>query len=352
MNKKEYTITILQGDGIGPEVVNESIKVLKSLSIKYGYQFKLLYEYIGAISIEKFGIPLTNKAIETASKSDAILLGSVGDDKYNCNNKVKPEDGLLQLRKAMKVYCNIRPVKIYNKLIDKSFIKSEFIQNVDFIIYRELTGGIYFGNKKYDNNEAYDECIYTSDEIKRITCLAFEHAKKRKKHLTLVDKANVLATSKLWRKIVSQYSKLYHDVSVNYMLVDNAAMQIISNPSQFDIILTDNMFGDILSDEASTIVGSLGLLPSSSIGSKTPIYEPIHGSFPQAKGKNIANPIGSILSLSMMLKYLQLEYASNLILTAVNKAIDCNIVTKDINNNNFCTTSEFGDFICNYINNI
>ncbi|UOF94286.1 MAG: 3-isopropylmalate dehydrogenase [Bacteroides sp.] len=352
MKNNEYLITVLKGDGIGPEVIDESLKVLNAICNVFNYNLKFQYEYIGGNAIEKFGISLPKKTIDNSLKSNAILLGSIGDPKYNINCNDTPENGLLKLRSVMGTYCNIRPIKIYNNLAEKSCIKHNLIKNVDFIIYRELTGGIYFGEKKYDKEYAYDTCTYTYNEIERISHIAFRNAFKRKKQITLIDKANVLSTSKLWRNVVSNIAeKYYSDIKVNYMFIDNAAMQMIINPQQFDIILTDNMFGDILSDEASALVGSLGLLPSSSIGNNIAIYEPVHGSYPEAAGKNIANPIGSILSAAMMLYDFKLYKGYNAILSSVQNSIDNNIVTQDINSNSSYMTYDIGDYISNYIIN-
>ena len=291
-------IAVIEGDGIGPEVTRQSVKVLDAIAEKFGHEFNYSYCLMGAISIDKTGTPLPQETIDICLDSDAILFGAIGHPKYDNDPtaKVRPEQGLLGLRKALQLFANIRPVSTYPSLHHLSPLKTKNIEGVDFVIYRELTGGIYFGKKETnaEGNYAVDECCYSTPEIERIAHLAFQAAQKRRKKLTLVDKANVLETSRLWRKVVKEIATQYSDVELNFLFVDNAAMQIILNPKQFDVILTENMFGDIISDEASVISGSLGLLPSASVGNRTSLFEPIHGSYPQAAGKDIANPIGSI----------------------------------------------------------
>ena len=308
---------------------------------------------MGAVAINKTGDPLPNETIESCLESDAILFGAIGHPKYDNdpNAKVRPEQGLLKLRKSLQLFANIRPVTTYSSLHHLSPLKTKNIKDVDFVIYRELTGGIYFGKKELseDGNQAVDECTYNVEEIERITHLAFQAAKQRKKHLTLVDKANVLETSRLWRKVVQGMCAQYPDVVVDYLFVDNAAMQIILNPKQFDVILTENMFGDIISDEASVISGSLGLLPSASIGKGAALFEPIHGSYPQAAGKDIANPMGSILSAAMLLEHLKMKDEAALVKQAVEWTLVNGFVTKDIDNVNFYFTSTLGELICDYI---
>ncbi len=288
--------------------------------------------------------------------SDAILFGAIGHPKYDNDPtaKVRPEQGLLKLRKSLQLYANIRPITTYSSLHHLSPLKSKNLEGVDFIIFRELTGGIYFGKKELaeDGTQASDDCVYSRQEIERIAHLAFQYAQKpeRRKKLTLVDKANVLETSRLWRKVVQEIAPQYPDVTVNYMFVDNAAMQIILNPRQFDIILTENMFGDIISDEASVISGSLGLLPSASVGAGgLALFEPIHGSYPQAAGKDIANPIGSILSAAMMLEYLGMKDEAGLVREAVDWTLQYSFVTKDIDPVNFYFTSTIGELVSDYV---
>jgi 3-isopropylmalate dehydrogenase len=283
------------------------------------------------------------------------LFGAIGHPKYDNDPsaKVRPEQGLLKLRKELGLFANIRPVTTYAPLHHLSPLKNNRLEHVDFIILRELTGGIYFGKKQLseDKTWASDDCVYSKDEIERIAHLAFAYAKKRKKIITLVDKANVLETSRLWRKVVQELSGEYPDVKVDYMFVDNAAMQLILNPKQFDVILTENMFGDIISDEASVISGSLGLLPSASIGNNLALFEPIHGSYPQAAGKNIANPVGSILSAAMMLDRFQLTAEAELIREAIDWTLINGFVTKDIDPINNYSTSTIGELVSDYVEN-
>ncbi|QIK16485.1 3-isopropylmalate dehydrogenase [Blattabacterium sp. DPU] len=345
-------ISVIEGDGVGPEVIKQTIKVLNSIAIKYGHDFHYKNILAGSKAIEKLGDPMPKETIDNCLKSDAVLFGCVGDPKYDHNPiGMRPEDGLLKLRKKMNLYCNIRPVVVFPKL-NKSPIKKKLLNKVDFIIYRELTGGIYFGKKgRYKNGEeAYDYCTYSKTEIERIGEMAFKASLHRKKKVTLVDKANVLETSRLWREVIKKISLDYPDVHLDFLYVDHASMQIIMNPKKFDIILTDNMFGDILSDESSVLTSSLGLLPSASIGNCKCMFEPIHGSFPQAKGKNIANPLGCILSGSMMLEYFGMYQEKNILEKAVKNSIEKKICTPDIIDSKLSsTTEEVGDYIEKYI---
>ena len=351
MNK---TIAVIPGDGIGPEVTQQSVKILNALAERFNHHFNYNYCLMGAVAIDKTGNPLPDETIEVCLNSDAILFGAIGHPKYDNDPtaKVRPEQGLLKIRKTLQLFANIRPVTTYQSLQHLSPLKSKQLEDVDFIIYRELTGGIYFGKKEINEEQtiASDLCTYTKPEIERIAHLAFKAAQSRRKKLTLVDKANVLETSRLWRKTVQELAASYADVKVDYMFVDNAAMQIIVNPKQFDVILTENMFGDILSDEASVISGSLGLLPSASIGNSSALFEPIHGSYPQATGKDIANPLGSILSTAMMLDYFNLQEEANLVRKAVEWTVEHGIVTKDLDPVNFYFMSTIGDLIIDYIN--
>ncbi|MBI3138886.1 MAG: 3-isopropylmalate dehydrogenase [Sphingobacteriales bacterium] len=350
MKKK---IAVIEGDGIGPEVTKQAIRVLNAIAESFHHEFEYSYCLMGADAIDKTGHPLPDETIETCLNSDAILFGAIGHPKYDNDPtaKVRPEQGLLKLRKSLQLYANIRPVSTYSSLFHLSPLKSKNIEGVDFVIYRELTGGIYFGKKETsaDGNLASDDCSYSREEIERIAHLAFQHAQKRKKKLTLVDKANVLETSRLWRKVVQELAAQYPEVIVDYMFVDNASMQIIVNPKQFDVILTENMFGDILSDEASVISGSLGLLPSASIGKGSALFEPIHGSYPQAAGKDIANPIGSILSAAMLLDHLEMKEEAQLVRDAVNWTLLNSFVTKDIDPVNFYFTSTIGELISDFV---
>jgi len=350
MNKK---IAVIPGDGIGPEVTNQSVKVLDAVAKRFGHQFDYHYVVMGAIAIDQTGNPLPDATIDTCLQADAILFGAIGDPKYDNNPAatVRPEQGLLKLRKVLQLYANIRPIDTYKALQHMSPLKAKQLENVDFVIFRELTGGIYFGKKELqaDGTIAVDECTYSTEEIERISHLAFQYAQKRKKKLTLVDKANVLETSRLWRKVVQQLSHQYPDISVDYMFVDNAAMQIILNPAQFDVVLTENMFGDIISDEASVLSGSLGLLPSASVGNTVALFEPIHGSYPQAAGKDIANPLGSILSAAMLLDHFGLLQEAVAVRKAVEWTLINGFVSKDIDPVNNYSTTAIGDLIADHI---
>ncbi|RKS98138.1 3-isopropylmalate dehydrogenase [Chryseobacterium defluvii] len=353
MNKNYFKLAVLPGDGIGPEVINESIKILDAISESFGYQFEYSYGLMGAEAIYKTGNPLPDETLKICKESDAVLFGAIGDPAFDNNPdaKVRPEQGLLRLRKELGLFANIRPLKTYPSLIEKSPLKREIIEGTDIQIFRELVSGIYFGEKYTDEEGqyAYDNCKYSREEIIPIVHMAFREAQKRRKKLTLVDKANVLDTSRLWRKICQEISAEYPDVTLDFMFVDNAAMQLILNPKQFDVIVTENMFGDIISDEASVIGGSIGLLPSASIGESNALFEPIHGSYPQAKGKGIANPIASILSTAMMLDYLHLEHAAHKLKESVEHAIENKYVTVDLNADLHYSTSEVGSFIADYI---
>lgn len=348
-----FNIAVILGDGIGPEVTQQSIRVLDSLAEQFGHEFSYRYCLMGADAIDKTGSPLPDETVDICMDSDAILFGAIGHPKYDNDPtaKVRPEQGLLKLRKSLQLFANIRPVSTYPALHHLSPLKEKQLEDVDFVVYRELTGGIYFGEKKVnaDYTEASDLCIYTRVEIERISHLAFQAAQQRKKKLTLVDKANVLESSRLWRKVVQEIAGEYKDVAVDYMFVDNAAMQIIVNPKQFDVLLTENMFGDILSDESSVISGSLGLLPSASVGNTTALFEPIHGSYPQAAGKDIANPLGSILSAAMMLDHFKLFEEAKIIREAVAWTLSNGFVTKDIDPINSYFTSTIGELIADYV---
>ncbi|HZE82966.1 MAG TPA: 3-isopropylmalate dehydrogenase [Puia sp.] len=346
-------IVVIEGDGIGPEVTRQAIKVLNSIAEHGGHEFSYKYCLMGADAIDKTGNPLPDETIEAALNSDAILFGAIGHPKYDNDPtaKVRPEQGLLKLRKSLQLFANIRPITTYPSLQFLSPLKAKNLEGVDFIIFRELTGGIYFGKKQLseDGNEASDDCVYSREEIERIAHLAFQKAQQRRKKLTLVDKANVLETSRLWRKVVQSIAPSYPDVKVDFLFVDNAAMQIIVNPRQFDVMLTENMIGGILSDEASVITGSLGLLPSASIGKGAALFEPIHGSYPQAAGKDIANPLGSILSAAMLLDHFGLYKEANRIREAANWTLENSFVTKDIDPINFYFTSTIGELISDYV---
>ncbi|MBI2430540.1 MAG: 3-isopropylmalate dehydrogenase [Candidatus Levybacteria bacterium] len=349
MRKK---IAVLPGDGVGPEVVEQALKVLKKVSTKFHHEFLFKNALIGASAIDKTRSPLPDETLNLCKSSDAILFGAIGDPKYDNNPtlKVRPEQGLLKLRKSLGLYANIRPIRVFEKLKAKSPLKETILDGVDFVVIRELIGGIYFGERgRTENGDAFDTSTYSKEGIIRVAKFAFELARKRNKQVTLVDKANVLETSRLWRETVEELAKKYPDITVEFMFIDNAAMQIIKKPSSFDVILTENMFGDILTDEASVITGSIGMLPSASIGEKTSLYEPIHGSYPKAKGTNTANPIGTILSAAMMLDLsFGLTKEAKAIENAVEKAINQGYGTKDISDNPL-STSEIGDKIVSLI---
>ena len=346
MKKK---IAVLPGDGIGPEVIKQAKKVLDGVALKFDHEFEYEYALVGADAINKTGSPLPENTIEICRQADAVLFGAIGDPTYDNNPKakVRPEQGLLQLRKSLGLYANIRPVKLFDSLADRSPLKEERITGTDLIVYRELTGGIYFGEKgrSKEGTSAYDVCEYSVNEIVRVAVMAFDAAMRRRKKLTLVDKANVLETSRLWRETVQDLSKNYPEVEVEYLYVDNAAMQIIQRPNQFDVILTENMFGDIISDEASVITGSIGLLSSASVGDQTSLFEPIHGSYPEAAGKDIANPIATILSVALMLESFELYREANAIRNAVNRSISQGLVTPDLDPISHVTCSKAGDVI-------
>lgn len=353
----KFTIAVLPGDGIGPEVTNQAKKALDAIADVYNHIFIYKEAQMGACAIDATGNPLPDETIAVCEKADAILFGAIGHPKYDNDPtaKVRPEQGLLRLRKELGLFCNVRPVKAYEQLIKNSPLKTEIISGTDISIYRELTGGIYFGVKEIseDGKTAFDGCSYSVDEISRITHLAFKAAQTRRKKLTLVDKANVLETSRLWRKTVTEIAKDYTDVALDFLFVDNAAMQMILNPTEFDVILTENLFGDIISDEASVIGGSIGLLASSSVGHKNALFEPIHGSFPQATGKDIANPLASILSAAMLLEHLGLHEEAKTIEAAVEKSLVLGITTEDLKKKDAfaASTSKVGDFIADYITN-
>ncbi len=348
-------ITVIEGDGIGPEVTAQSVKILNAIGKRYNHDFKYDYQLMGAIAIDKTGNPLPDETIGSCLNSDAVLFGAIGHPKYDNDPtaKVRPEQGLLKIRKSLQLFANIRPVTTYKPLHHLSPLKAKLLEHVDFVIFRELTGGIYFGKKELNETGtvALDECTYSVEEIERVAHLAFQTAQIRRKKLTLVDKANVLESSRLWRKVVQQIATQYADVVVDYMFVDNASMQIILNPKQFDVILTENMFGDIISDEASVLAGSLGLLPSASVGKGAALFEPIHGSYPQAAGKDIANPIGSILSAALLLEHLKMNDEAALVREAVQWTLEHKFVSKDIDPINFYFTSAIGDLIADYISN-
>ncbi len=343
-------IAVLAGDGIGPEVVKQALKTLKSIEKKFNHTFEFKEALIGAAAIDAVGNPYPDTTHELCLNSDAILFGAIGHPKYDNdpNAKVRPEQGLLKMRQALGLYANVRPIKTFSALADASPLKKEIVEGVDFVVMRELISGIYFGEprgRSENGQKAFDTCVYTKEEILRITEKAFQFAAQRRKKVTLLDKANVLATSRLWRETVTEYAKNFPDIQLECNFIDSAAMHVIQNPRQYDIILTENLFGDIISDEASVITGSLGILPSASIGVLTSVYEPIHGSYPQAAGKNIANPMATILSAAMMMEYsFELMDEAKAIENAVESALNEGIATPDIAGCNK-STEEVGDYI-------
>lgn len=350
----KLNLAILPGDGIGPEIIEQAMKVVKAVAKKYNHELTYEYGLTGAVAIDKVGDPYPAETHDLCMKSDAVLFGAIGDPKYDNNPKapVRPEQGLLAMRKKLGLYANIRPVETFESLLHKSPLRRELVEDADFVCIRELTGGIYFGEKgRLDNgNTAFDTNTYTRMEIERILELSYQFAAKRNKKLTVVDKANVLETSRLWREIAQEMAPNYPDIKTEFMFVDNAAMQIIQWPKNFDVMVTENMFGDILTDEASVITGSLGLLPSASIGIHTSVFEPIHGSYPQAAGKDIANPVATILSAAMMFEYaFELMEEGKAIREAVAASLKEGYVTEDIAESTSYKTSQVGDWIADYI---
>lgn len=350
-------LAVLPGDGIGPEIIEQAVKAVNAVCEKFNHKVEYTYAVVGAAAIDETGNPYPEHTHQVCMESDAVLFGAIGDPRFDNNPKakVRPEQGLLEMRKKLGLYANIRPVTTFSSLIHRSPLRQELVEGADFVCIRELTGGIYFGRpqgRSEDGKTAFDSCVYTKDEIIRICKLGFEYAMNRSKKLTVVDKANVLATSRLWRETVQEMAPSYPAVEVEYMFVDNAAMKLIQQPKHFDVIVTENMFGDILTDEASVITGSLGLLPSASIGIHTSLFEPIHGSYPQAAGKDIANPLATILSAAMMFEYaFNLKAEGKMIRDAVARSIETGFVTEDIAEGNAPAhgTKEVGDFIASTI---
>ena len=342
----DFKIAVLAGDGIGPEISVQGVEVMSAVCEKFGHKVSYEYAICGANAIDEVGDPFPEETYQACKNADAVLFSAVGDPKFDNDPtaKVRPEQGLLAMRKKLGLFANIRPVQ-------KSPLRAELVENADFICIRELTGGMYFGEKYQDNDKAYDTNYYTRPEIERILKVAFEYAMKRRKHLTVVDKANVLASSRLWRQIAQEMAPQYPEVTTDYMFVDNAAMKMIQEPAFFDVMVTENTFGDILTDEGSVISGSMGLLPSASTGESTPVFEPIHGSWPQAKGLNIANPLAQILSVAMLFEYFDLKEEGALIRKAVDASLDENVRTPEIQVAGGAKygTKEVGQWIVDYI---
>ena len=351
----EIRIALLPGDGIGPEIISEAVKVLDRVAERFGHRITYRRAQVGAAAIDATGDPYPEETHRICQTSDAVLFGAIGDPKYDNDptSKVRPEQGLLRMRKSLGLFANLRPVTLFESLVDRSPLRPE-VRGTDFICVRELTGGLYFGRpqgRDEDGRRAFDTCSYTVEEIDRVLHVAFRLAMSRRRRLTVVDKANVLETSRLWRERAQQVSKEYPEVKVDYMFVDNAAMQLIRQPAHFDVIVTENMFGDILTDEASVISGSLGMLASASVGAEVALFEPIHGSYPQAAGRNIANPMATILSAAMLLEHLGLEAEGAAVREAVNTALEAGVVTEDlVREGGRCySTSEVGDYVAAHV---
>lgn len=347
----KMNIAVLAGDGIGPEVVDQALKVVKAIGQKFDHDMSFTEAVTGAVAIEQVGDPYPEDTHKVCMDADAVLFGAIGHPKFDNDPsaKVRPEQGLLRMRKMLGLYANIRPTLVFPSLLHKSPLRRELIENADFVCIRELTGGIYFGDKGRNEtgDKAWDVCEYTKPEVERIVRLAYEYAQRRRKKLTVIDKANVLETSRLWREVAQVLEKEFSDVETEYLFVDAAAMRIIQWPEGFDVVVTENMFGDIISDEASVISGSMGLMPSASIGVHTSVFEPIHGSYPQAAGLNIANPIGTVLSAAMMFEYaFSLKEEAQVIKDIVDKSLAAGIVTEDIaEDGKAYSTSEVGDWL-------
>ena len=346
-------IAILEGDGIGPEIMKQGVAVLNAIAAKCGHEFQYEEALVGACAIEACGDAYPAATHEVCMRSDAVLFAAVGDLKYDNDPtlKMRPETGLLAMRKQLGLFANVRPVATFDCLLHKSPLKEELLRGADFVVIRELTGGMYFGEKYQDNDKAYDTNVYTRPEVERILKVAFEMAMTRRKHLTVVDKANVLASSRLWRQIAKEMEPQYPEVTTDYMFIDNASMRVLTEPRFFDVIVTENTFGDILTDETSCITGSMGLQPSSSLGEHTPLFEPVHGSWPQAAGQNLANPLAQILSAAMLLEHFGLDKEGALIRQAVTASLDANVRTPEIQveGGTQYGTKEVGQWIVDYI---
>lgn len=349
----KLNIAVLAGDGIGPEISKQGVAVMAAVCKKFGHEVNFTEALVGAAAIDAVGDPFPDDTYNICKEADAVLFSSVGDPKFdnNPNATVRPEQGLLAMRKKLGLFANIRPVQTFDCLIHKSPLKDELVRGADFICIRELTGGMYFGEKKEGDDFAYDTNAYSRAEVERILKVAYAYAERRRKHLTVVDKANVLASSRLWRKVAQEMAPQHPDVTTDFMYVDNASMRMIQEPTFFDVMVTENTFGDILTDEGSCITGSMGLLPSASTGESTPVFEPIHGSWPQVKGLNIANPLAQILSVAMLFEYFNLTNEGTLIRQAVDASLDANVRTPEIQveGDPKYGTKEVGEWIVNWI---
>lgn len=348
-------IAVLPGDGIGPEIMKQGVAVLDAIAQKCGHEFVYEEAICGAHAIEAVGDPYPDSTHEVCMRADAVLFAAVGDLKYDNNPtaKVRPETGLLAMRKRLGLFANVRPVATFDCLLHKSPLKEDLLRGANFVVIRELTGGMYFGEKYQDNDRAYDTNVYTRPEVERILRVAFEMAMTRRRHLTVVDKANVLASSRLWRQIAKEMEPQWPEVKTDYMFIDNASMRVLTEPRFFDVIVTENTFGDILTDETSCITGSMGLQPSSSLGEHTPLFEPVHGSWPQAAGQNLANPVAQILSAAMLLEYFGLTAEGRLVRDAVDASLAAGVRTPEIQveGGQHYGTREVGQWIADYIRN-
>ncbi len=351
--KAPKRIVLLPGDGIGPEVIGQAVKVLQAIGERFEHEWDFAEGLIGHAALQKTGSALPEETLELCQKADAILFGASGSPefRFQVDGTPRPEDGILQLRKAMGLYANLRPVKLFEELHYLSPLKEELLEGVDFLVIRELTGGIYFGERGWREGQAtaYDTCVYSLVEVERIARFAFEYARERRRHLTLVDKANVLETSRLWRKTVLEMQADYPDVEVDYLYADHMAMELLLKPSAFDVILTSNLVGDILSEEAAVITGSLGLMPSASMGGATALFEPVHGTWPKAAGKDIANPIAAIASVALMLEYFKLPNESEAVWQALSEVLRKGIGTPDIRPRIPSSCSQVGDMVAHMV---
>ena len=347
-------IAILPGDGIGPEIMKQGVAVMDAIARKFNHQFTYEEAICGAHAIDLVGDPYPEATHQVCMRADAVLFAAVGDLRFDNDPTapVRPEQGLLAMRKKLGLYANVRPVATFPCLLHKSPLKDELLRGADFVVIRELTGGMYFGEKYQDNDRAYDTDIYTRPEIERILRVAFDMARQRRQHLTVVDKANVLASSRLWHQIAKEMEPQWPDVKTDYMFIDNASMRVLTEPRFFDVIVTENTFGDILTDETSCITGSMGLQPSSSLGEHTPLFEPVHGSWPQAAGQNLANPLAQILSAAMLLEHFGLNDEGALVRQAVDASLEQNVRTPEIQveGGPHYGTREVGQWIVDYIN--
>lgn len=348
-----FNIALLPGDGIGPEISRQGVAVMDAVCARFGHTVEYHYAPVGADAIDKCGDPFPESTYEICAAATAVLFSAVGDPKYDRDPeaRVRPEQGLLAMRRRLGLYANIRPVTTFGSLLHNSPLRAEIIEGADFVCIRELTGGMYFGDKLEGDDRAYDTCLYTRPEVERILRVAYDYARRRRNHLTIVDKANVLASSRLWRHVAQEMAAGYPDVTTDFMYVDNAAMRMIQDPRFFDVLVTENTFGDILTDEGSVITGSMGLLPSASTGDGTPVFEPIHGSWPEAAGKHVANPVAQILSVAMLFEHFGLTAEGEAVRISVAESLEKGVRTPDIAlpGKRAYTTEEVGAWIAGHI---